>query len=345
MSPTAHSEASCFGNLLPPEVVGLILSHLSDPRILQVCKQWYRLAYDAGQIFSSLKEKASELGISKEIDEASALQESSQKVKFIKAQLLEKLKPIILPEQMSHLTSLELSYPHFRQLIEMERNHNLLKAFQVLASKHPRLEELFAHPDFRAASLSKKSSKLRTLLNEIKEELIFSEIDLTHQELTLIPEELNLIQGVETIKLAFNNIREIPPHFGAHWTKLKELHLNDNKIQEIPEDFGMTWKEIHKLFLFSNKISSLPSNFGSSWLEIKNLILYRNKIESLPEGFGKNWKEAIEIDLSYNQLQVLPDDFGLQWTELLLLNVAKNVRKMELSKWNERWPSLLSLKD
>ncbi|RMG25908.1 MAG: leucine-rich repeat domain-containing protein [Methanobacteriota archaeon] len=93
-----------------------------------------------------------------------------------------------------------------------------------------------------------------------------------------IPEWVEEMDWLRSLKLSHNSIKEVP-RFLFEKLKLKGLNLSHNQIRELPEGVWAD-QDFSLLDLSHNQIQKLPDDFGE--MKVKKLKLNHNPIEELP---------------------------------------------------------------
>lgn len=106
------------------------------------------------------------------------------------------------------------------------------------------------------------------------------ELDLTNNQLSVVPEEIVNLSNLDRIYLGNNNFTEIPDYI-RDLTKLTVFSARDNQLTEIPECL-VNLPIIRNIFLQGNQITVIPD--------------YISQVGSLSE-----------LNLSYNQISVIPE--------------------------------------
>lgn len=156
-----------------------------------------------------------------------------------------------------------------------------------------------------------------------KEELLFS---------ILIPEELDLIQNIETKTngnlTLVNELEEETKCFIIEKKRVVILDLTRANLSEIPIEITKL-KHLRELWLGENYISHLPKDL-LNLKHLKDLILSGNELKQLP-----NWVVDMEklegLYLSDNPLKKLPEEIGQ----------LKSLKEMELNNCKISWKSVV----
>lgn len=107
-----------------------------------------------------------------------------------------------------------------------------------------------------------------------------------------------------SIDLSHNNIIAIPDELSS-FTSLKELFLNYNSIKEIPNNFS-SLQSLETFEISYNQIDTLPNEIVYM-NKLAFVDMSHNKIKQIPE---ENWDKShiVKIDLSYNDINNIPKD-------------------------------------
>lgn len=146
------------------------------------------------------------------------------------------------------------------------------------------------------------------------------------------------IKHASNIDLSSQGLTEIPD-FVFKCRNLKSLNLSKNKIKEVPLAL-VKLKYLKKLDLSDNLISQIfAKTFDLASLQILNLN--NNKIKTLPKQINR-LKRLKELHISGNQLELLPGEFS-ELFELTKLNISKNrfqnfpLEILSLTKLTKLW--------
>ncbi len=330
------------GSVLPVEILESIFAYAGYPSAIElVCKDWLEIVRDRKTTFALLKERKIQFGIEGIIDEKQV--EVGKKIEEIQAIFIGRLTPFVLNEKISFFKTRPPTITTLLYLHSLGQDWNVVKCFHAIQKQAGSQLKTPQDLEIGELTVAKQARSIRRILNLKENQAVLqtiTEIDLNSLGLTVVPEELDLLRELKSVKLAFNSIRTISSHFGSAWTKLNELHLNNSQIERLPEGFGHAWPELKSIYLFDNKVPFLPQSFGSQWKKVRQVFLQMNKISSLESGFGVTWVELQGIKLSNNLLDKLPGDFGLHWGLLQHFEVCKNHSSIDVEQLKKQWPKI-----
>lgn len=90
-------------------------------------------------------------------------------------------------------------------------------------------------------------------------------LNLSEQNLVVVPPEIGVLKNIEELLLAYNNIRRISPQL-QFCKKLRRLDLTSNIIEQLPYYIG-NLQSLEELSLRDNRLSTLPNSLS----RLKNL--------------------------------------------------------------------------
>ncbi|HXD34221.1 MAG TPA: COR domain-containing protein [Pyrinomonadaceae bacterium] len=146
-----------------------------------------------------------------------------------------------------------------------------------------------------------------------------TELDLSDQKLTELPESLGKLTQLRHLYLFTNQLRELPEFLGQ-LTQLQGLYLSGNQLRELPEWLGQL-TQLQSLYLSRNQLTKLPES-RSQLEQLQLLRLDGNQLTELPEWLGQ-LTQLQSLSLSGNQLRELPESLS-QLTQLQSLSLSGN---------------------
>lgn len=158
-------------------------------------------------------------------------------------------------------------------------------------------------------------------------------LDLSHNEIKLIPPEFCLMKSLIWLDVSYNSLQNLPENFGT-LSDLHTLNASHNKMSYLPSTFQHL-RCLEELYLSSNnfndldlllcnhlpikvlhfeanRIKYLPVEICSA-LHLEELNLRHNDIRSIPLDLAKHTNSSgqkIHLDLSQNPLTDLPLKFA-----------------------------------
>ncbi|KVH98480.1 Leucine-rich repeat-containing protein [Cynara cardunculus var. scolymus] len=127
-------------------------------------------------------------------------------------------------------------------------------------------------------------------------------LDLTHNKLADIPEEISRLTNMQRLILADNVIERLPSNVGK-LQSLKFLILDQNRVTILPDEMGQLVR-LERLSILGNQLTGLPDTIGS----LRNLLLLnvsKNQLKFLPESIGSCFSLE-ELQANENSIEELP---------------------------------------
>ncbi len=103
-----------------------------------------------------------------------------------------------------------------------------------------------------------------------------TELDLSGKDLSEIPQELEILDSLEVLKLQNNNLENIPA-FLTRLPNLRELYVDDNLLTDIPQI--LPHPALQVLSLKNNRIKNISNEILQKGRQISSLLLSGNPIE------------------------------------------------------------------
>lgn len=176
--------------------------------------------------------------------------------------------------------------------------HIPLSLFTFFANK------LCAHNNY----LSLRNKKLNSLdgIMQIPQIKTVTHLDLSFNQLTIIPEVVGNFTQLRNLSLAGNKLTIFPDFLGK-LTRLRHLDLYENELTIIPEAIG-SLAQLQSLSLAGNQLTIIPEAIGNL-IGLDRLDLSRNQLTTLPKSIDK-LTELERLSLSGNPLENFPDFLG-----------------------------------
>ncbi len=144
-------------------------------------------------------------------------------------------------------------------------------------------------------------------------------LNLSSNRLTILPESLSKLTGLEQLGLDNNRLTTLPECVGK-LTSLQQLVLSSNRLTTLPESVGKL-TSLQQLGLNKNQLTSMPEWIGDL-TALQLLVLSSNRLTTLPESMGK-LTTLQGLYLHTNRLTTLPESMG-KLTALQFLNLHTN---------------------
>lgn len=150
--------------------------------------------------------------------------------------------------------------------------------------------------------LDASENRIEWIADEIGEAGSLTDLNLTTNLLTHIPENLCKLKRLETLRVDDNHLTSLPTSIGG-MSKLQELIANGNELETLPPGVGLL-RELITLNCDENFIESIPPEMGSC-NKLSVLLLRKNKLVALPDEIGRLANLTV-INLSSNTLENIP---------------------------------------
>ena len=170
-----------------------------------------------------------------------------------------------IPEEIKHLVNLK----------ELDLTRNKIKCIPTgIMENLVNLSELYlSFCDFDKFPIEIFKAKSIKMLSIIESR--------STSKITEIPQQINQLVNLTSLRLDGNNITRIPDEIGE-LNDLKKLSLNENRLIYITPKIAKL-QNLEDLQLMHNNISELPDEIVQL-VKLKTLLLRNNKLTSLPIG-------------------------------------------------------------
>jgi Leucine-rich repeat (LRR) protein len=154
-------------------------------------------------------------------------------------------------------------------------------------------------------SVSSYSQRDFTNLPHIDKLVNLTDIDLSYNDLSRIPESVYLVESLTRVNMRHNCIKELSSLIDT-WHNLVTLDLSHNMITALHPNICKCSK-LKRLFLSDNRLNfeGIPAGIG----KLSNLVHFvaaRNKLECVPEGLCHCYSLK-SLVLTSNCLLTLPE--------------------------------------
>ena len=143
-----------------------------------------------------------------------------------------------------------------------------------------------------------------------------AELDLSGLQLSEVPEQVNQINDLVSLRWQSGRLAEIPRSV-FRLTQLRNLDLTDNRLTVLPSDVAELGN-LRQLSLAGNRLQTLPPEIAQLGL-LEELDVSNNHLHDLPEAI-LGLKKLRKLDLTSNLLQKLPEQLSTlkDLTDLML---------------------------
>ncbi|MFB3390078.1 leucine-rich repeat domain-containing protein [Flavobacterium sp. LAR06] len=149
------------------------------------------------------------------------------------------------------------------------------------------------------------TEQLKELMPSIKKISGLTVLDLSHNDLTDLPSDLNELSTLTKLNLFSNKKLRYLPDSICECLNLRELIVRETKIKELPYDLGKL-SNLESLDVSQNRrLLFLPISTGDL-SNLKELNLSGSKISDLPTSFSK-LSNLTKLYMADTQLEIVPE--------------------------------------
>nr|XP_033819549.1 protein flightless-1 homolog [Geotrypetes seraphini] len=249
------------------------------------------------------------------------------------------------PEQLKSMTSLRWLKLNRTGLCYLPEELAALQKLEHLSVSHNNLTtlhgELSSLPCLRAIVARANSLKNSGVPDDIFQLDDLSVLDLSHNQLTECPRELENSRNMLVLNLSHNSIDNIPNQLFINLTDLLYLDLSDNKLDSLPPQMRRLL-HLQTLLLNNNpllhaQLRQLPAMVALTTLHMRNTQRTQSNLPTSLEGLTN----LSDVDMSLNELIRIPECL-YTLPSLKRLNLSSNLI-CELSLCIDQWTSLETL--
>nr|AAL36557.1 cytoskeletal actin-modulating protein [Mus musculus] len=211
---------------------------------------------------------------------------------------------------------LESLPPQMRRLVHLQTL--VLNGNPLLHAQLRQLPAMMALQTLHLRNTQRTQSNLPTSLEGLSN---LSDVDLSCNDLTRVPECLYTLPSLRRLNLSSNQIAELSLCIDQ-WVHLETLNLSRNQLTSLPSAICKLTK-LKKLYLNSNKLDfdGLPSGIGKL-TSLEEFMAANNNLELIPESLCRCPKLK-KLVLNKNRLVTLPEAIHFL-TEIQVLDVREN---------------------
>ncbi|ERE67715.1 putative protein flightless-1 like protein [Cricetulus griseus] len=211
---------------------------------------------------------------------------------------------------------LESLPPQMRRLVHLQTL--VLNGNPLLHAQLRQLPAMMALQTLHLRNTQRTQSNLPTSLEGLSN---LSDVDLSCNDLTRVPECLYTLPNLHRLNLSSNQIAELSLCIDQ-WVHLETLNLSRNQLTSLPSAICKLTK-LKKLYLNSNKLDfdGLPSGIGKL-SSLEEFMAANNNLELIPESLCRCPKLK-KLVLNKNRLVTLPEAIHFL-TEIEVLDVREN---------------------
>ena len=131
----------------------------------------------------------------------------------------------------------------------------------------------------------------------LEDNIALTILDMSHNEIKVVPDSIALLENLTTVRLQFNRIRALPDNLGK-LSQLTSLHVNNNVLTTLPQSLAAL-DRLTDLCVQANKMVTLPMCIGAL-LNLRSFSASDNPLKEPPDDIinGKNSSK-----LTYNYMR------------------------------------------
>ncbi|XP_029432030.1 protein flightless-1 homolog isoform X2 [Rhinatrema bivittatum] len=249
------------------------------------------------------------------------------------------------PEHLKSMTSLRWLKLNRTGLCYLPEELAALQKLEHLSVSHNNLTtlhgELSSLPCLRAIIARANSLKNSGVPDDIFQLDDLSVLDLSYNQLTECPRELENSRNMLVLNLSHNSIDNIPNQLFINLTDLLYLDLSDNKLDSLPPQMRRL-VHLQTLLLNNNplmhaQLRQLPAMLALTTLHVRNTQRTQSNLPTSLEGLTN----LSDVDMSLNDLTRIPECL-YTLSNLKRLNLSSN-QISDLSLCIDQWTSLETL--
>uniref|UniRef100_A0A3P8WVE8 Protein flightless-1 homolog n=1 Tax=Cynoglossus semilaevis TaxID=244447 RepID=A0A3P8WVE8_CYNSE len=224
------------------------------------------------------------------------------------------------------------------ELASLQKLEHLSVSHNNLTTLHGELSSL---PNLRAVVARANNLKNSGVPDDIFQLDDLSVLDLSYNQLTEIPRDLENSRNMLVLNLSHNSIDSIPNQLFINLTDLLYLDLSDNKLDSLPPQMRRL-VHLQTLILNNNplmhaQLRQLPAMVALQTLHLRNTQRTQSNMPTSLEGLT----QLTDVDLSCNDLTRVPECL-YSLGSLKRLNLSSN-QISELSLCIDQWSQLETL--
>uniref|UniRef100_A0A4W4EI33 Gelsolin-like domain-containing protein n=1 Tax=Electrophorus electricus TaxID=8005 RepID=A0A4W4EI33_ELEEL len=249
------------------------------------------------------------------------------------------------PEHVKSMTSLRWLKLNRTGLCYLPEELSSLQKLEHLSVSHNSLTtlhgELSSLPNLRAVVARANNLKNSGVPDDIFQLDDLSVLDLSFNQLTEIPRDLENSRNMLVLNLSHNSIDNIPNQLFINLTDLLYLDLSDNKLDSLPPQMRRL-VHLQTLILNNNplmhaQLRQLPAMVALQTLHLRNTQRTQSNMPTSLEGLTS----LADVDLSCNDLTRVPECL-YSLASLKRLNLSNN-QITEMSLCIDQWTQLETL--
>ncbi|XP_019085967.1 PREDICTED: plant intracellular Ras-group-related LRR protein 2 [Camelina sativa] len=149
-------------------------------------------------------------------------------------------------------------------------------------------------------------------------------LNLSRNDLTFIPDAISKLKNLEELDVSSNSLESLPDSIGM-LLNLRILNVNGNSLTTLPESIAHC-RSLVELDASYNNLTSLPTNIGYGLQNLEKLSIQLNKLRYFPGSISEMYNLKY-LDAHMNEIHGIPNSVG-RLTKLEVLNLSSNFNNL-----------------
>ncbi|KAG7558819.1 Leucine-rich repeat [Arabidopsis thaliana x Arabidopsis arenosa] len=149
-------------------------------------------------------------------------------------------------------------------------------------------------------------------------------LNLSGNDLTVIPDAISKLKKLEELDVSSNSLESLPDSIGM-LLNLRILNVNGNNLTALPESIAHC-RSLVELDASYNNLTTLPTNIGYGLQNLERLSIQLNKLRYFPGSISEMYNLKY-LDAHMNEIHGIPNSIG-RLTKLEVLNLSSNFNNL-----------------